>query len=159
MKRNSRRIALFLATLALVFAAASACGEDAAGPAGIDDISFLVGDWIADVLVATGVQDPNLTRDLLAEGAQFGINVQPSGAYTATLTVAGTPFTEIGRLALSGDELTFYVEFPLPDTTQGTLTRLGDDRVRLLGETSVDLDFDLVAEPANLRTELVRQAP
>jgi hypothetical protein len=157
MTRILRPTLPFLASLAVLVVSAYACGDDPAGPDLQDDITFLVGDWVADVLVATGIDDPQLSRDLLAEGADFGINVQPSGAYTATLTISGVPFTEIGFLSLRGDQLTFYVQFPAPDTTQGTLERISDDRVRLLGETAVDLDFDLVADPASLRTELFRQ--
>ena len=80
MTRILRPTLPFLASLAFLLLSAYACGDDPAGPDLQDDISFLVGDWVADVLVATGIEDPQLSRDLLAEGADFGINVQPSGA-------------------------------------------------------------------------------
>ena len=156
MKRIRCRVLPAFSAMVAFLATVAACGDDSSLVGVQDDLAFLVGDWMADVLVATGIENPELTRDLLAEGADFRINVQPSGVYTATLTVSGRPFTEIGRLSLDGEDLTFFVDFPVPDTTTGTLVQLGQDRVRLLGETSVDLDFDLVPEDAALRTELVR---
>ena len=148
--------AFFRSLFMAAIVTSAACGSDGvAGPD--DDLRFLVGDWEADVLV---VSDPTNTAadvDLIAAGATFRINVQPSGAYTATLTAGVVPFTEIGSLEVDGNQITFYRDFPSADTATGTLTQLSPDRIRLLGETRFDFDSDGTAEDADLLTELVRQ--
>lgn len=118
-----------------------------------------MGDWSADVLVVSNAADPDESLDLLEGGSAFRINVQPSGQYTATLTVFGSPVTEIGSLTVQGTVLTFYREFPSADTATATLTQLSPDRVRLVGATT--FDFEPVGSPdeAFLLTELVRQDP
>lgn len=148
--RISRAAALLLAVLPL------GCG-DAAGPEAREGVEFLVGTWEAAVLQATSVADPGRNEDLIAAGATFIINVQPSGQYTATLTVFGFPVTEIGTLQVQGSALTLYREFPTPDTATATLTQLSQDRIRLLGETTFAFDPATGAEDATLLTELVRQ--
>ncbi|HSG47104.1 MAG TPA: hypothetical protein VLA43_04720 [Longimicrobiales bacterium] len=141
----------------LLFAFLTTGCDDATGPRAREGLEFLVGDWSADVLVVTSTADPGQSIDLLEGGSAFRINVQPSGLYTATLTVLGTPVTEIGTLAVEGTVLTFYREFPSADTATATLTQLSPDRVRLVGSTT--FDFEPVGSPddASLLTELVRQ--
>lgn len=133
--------------------------DDATGPKPREGLEFLVGDWSADVLVVTSVADPGQSLDLLEGGSGFRINVQPSGQYTATLVVLGSPVTEIGTLTVEGTVLTFYREFPSTDTATATLTQLSPDRVRLVGATT--FDFEPVGSPdeASLLTELVRLDP
>lgn len=148
---------LLLTTL-LSLVATTAC-SDSSGPGDLEGIAFLVGDWDADVLVATSITNPAESDDLIARGASFRINVQPSGQYTAVLTFIATPLTEIGQAELDGNRLTLYREFPSPDTSVATLTQLSADRIRLLGESSYDFDFGgpRPSEPVELVTELQRR--
>lgn len=155
---KSARLALLPALAALSFGGV-ACGSDPAGPTPKEGLEFLVGDWEADSLVATNQADPSDQVDLLAAGSDFRINVQPSGQYTATLTVLGATVPEIGTLEVDGSTIILYREFPTPDTSFATLTQLSDNRVRLVGDSSFDFDQDGASEPAELLTELVRQTP
>lgn len=134
----------------------AACG-DSTGPGTREGLEFMVGDWKAEALVVVSVADPQESVDLLEGGSTFRINVQPSGQYTATLTVFGSPVTEIGFLALDGSILTLYRQFPSPDTSTAILTQLSPDRVRLVGESAFDFDGNGQNEPAALTTELARE--
>lgn len=156
MPLRSRRLSSLAPAVALLAFAATGC-SDATGPRDLEGVAFLVGTWQADSLVATAVADANRTENLLAGGASFSINVQPSGQYTATLTVFGFPSTEIGRLTLEGTSLTLYREFPSADTASATLTQLGPDRVRLLGATTFQFSPTIGPEEASLLAEMVRQ--
>lgn len=148
----SQRFVLPLLTALL----ATACG-DTAGPEPREGLEFLVGTWTATSVVATSVAPPVLTADLIGGGGSFVINVQPSGQYTATLTVFGAPATEIGTLEVSGSQVTLYTQFPFPDTATATLTQLGQDRIRLEGSTTFQFDPTRGPEEATLTSELVRQ--
>src|SRR4051812_46439700 len=93
----SRRFtALLLATLLLPFL--GACASDALlGPDA--DLAFLVGDWDATRFVVQSKADPKVAPELIKGlGAQFSLNVQPSGQYTAILVYQSSPFTEIGLI-------------------------------------------------------------
>lgn len=104
------------------------------------------------------VADPDRTADLLLSGASFSINVQPSGQYTAVLTVLGFPQTEIGILSVDGGELVFNRQHPSSDTSRATYELLdGGSKVRLSGPTEFDFDGDQVGEPSTLLTELGRR--
>jgi hypothetical protein len=147
--------------LALGFAVAGCGEEDGLTPQ--DDLDFFVGDWEAEELSVSSRPDPGqpgdtvVTVDLIDAGSSFRINIQPSGQYTATLTFLARPVTEIGTLEIDGDQITFFRDFPLPDTASGTVTQLSADRILLLGETAFDFDLDGSGEEADLRSELVRQ--
>jgi len=139
-----------------LLAALAAC-PDSTPVQPIDDITELIGDWDAYVLDVSAPGSPGLTRDLLAEGAAFRINVQPSGQYTAVLTLLGASQVEIGTLVRTGDRLTLYRAVPSPDTSFATYTRLAPDSIRLDGATRFDFQGDGEPEDADLRTELARR--
>ncbi len=146
---------LLLPVLALTTITACGGGE-VTGPG--QGIQALVGDWVAQKLEVTMVADPTRTADLLESGASFSINVQPSGQYTAVLTILGFPQTEIGFLEIDGNELVFVRQHPSPDTSRAQYSLLdGGSRVRLTGPTEFDFDGDQVGEPSTLLTELVRR--
>ena len=142
---------------ALIACVVGACG-DTAGPEAKEGLEFLVGTWTAESVVATSVAPPVLTVDLIDGGGSFVINVQPTGQYTATLTVFGAPATEIGTLEVSGSNVTLYTDFPFPDTATATLTQLGEDRIRLEGGTTFQFEPSRGPEEATLTSELVRGA-
>ena len=135
---------------------ASCGGDEVTGPG--QEIDALVGDWVAQKLEVTLVADPTRTADLLESGASFSINVQPSGQYTAVLTILGFPQTEIGFLEVDGNELVFKRQHPSSDTSRADYSLLdGGSRVRLNGATEFDFDGDQIGEPSTLLTELVRR--
>ena len=73
-----------LQILALVAVITSCGGDTAVEPD--NDLEFLVGDWDATRFVVQSKANPEVAPDLIGGlGAQFFMNVQPSGQYTATL--------------------------------------------------------------------------
>lgn len=159
MKGTAARISrrrFFLMVLFSMLLIAGCGGDDPTGPDA--SIDALVGDWVAQRLEVTMVADPTRVADLIEGGASFSINVQPSGQYTAVLTVLGFSQTEIGFLVVEGDELVLNRQHPSADTTRADYALLdGGSRIRLLGPTEFDFDGDQVGEPSTLLTELVRR--
>ena len=123
------------------------CGDDATGPD--PQLTPFVGDWSATELVLTSVANPDVASDLIELGANFKLNVQPSGQYTAILIVAMQTSTEIGRVTISGNTLTLSRNFPTPSTTTGVYQFFGSDFV-LDGETEFDFNLDGTAEAARV---------
>lgn len=130
--------------------------SDGGSLAPVDDLTPLVGDWDAYVLQVSVPGSPDLSRDLLEDGATFRINVQPSGQYTAVLSLLAASQVEIGTLVRDGDQLTLYRAVPSPDTSMATYTELAPDRMRLDGTTRFDFEGDGSVEEAALLTELLR---
>ena len=77
--------------LSLLVMAACGSGGLAPDPA----LAPFVGDWDATKLVLTSVANPDMAPDLIAMGASFKLNIQPSGQYTAILIYAQQASTEI----------------------------------------------------------------
>jgi len=154
--RASRRRLL----LGLLLAAGPVWGcGDTTLPEPQGELAFLVGDWDAEAMVVASLSDPLKTADVLAQRGAFRLNVQPSGQYTATAIFSGVPATEMGVLRIRGTAVTFFREFPSPDTATGVVTQLSADRVRLVGESTYDFDDDLPGqrEAVTLTTDLARR--
>ncbi len=118
-------------TLAPVLAS---CGEDTAvGPT--QDLEFLVGDWDATRFVVQSKANPEVAPDLIGGlGAQFFMNVQPSGQYTATLVFQASPITDIGLLQVDGDDVIFHVNVPSPAINRSRYTLFAGG-MTLVGDT------------------------
>lgn len=131
------------------------CSDDPVGPDA--DPGPLVGDWEATSLVVTNVANPTQAPDLIALGATFTLNVQPSGQYTAILVFAQQSSTEIGTLHVSGSSVTLRPSFPpgQPATT-GTFSIQGD-LMTLDGATEFDFNLDGTPEPAAAHFEFRRR--
>jgi hypothetical protein len=134
----------------------STCGDE--GGVGPDEaLEAFVGDWTASRFVVRSRANPEIAPDLIsALGAEFTVNVQPSGQYTAILVYQSTPITELGQLEVIGDELVFHVSFPSVRTTRSHFTFSGP-RVTLVGDTEFDYNFDGTPEPAEATIELIRR--
>jgi len=133
-----------------------ACGEDPvqADPA----VAPFVGTWDADSLTLTNDANPSQVANILATGS-FVIIVEPSGQYTATLTVFSQSSPEIGQLrVLNATTLTLTPSFPpgRPVAT-ATYTFQADDDLTLEGASEFDFNFDDIDEPAQAYTHLVRR--
>ena len=140
----------------LVVVLTGACGEDPieADPA----VTPFVGTWDADSLTLISDASPPDTANLLTFGSFF-ITVEPSGQYTATLTVLGQPSPEIGQLGVvNGSTLTLTPSFPAgrPVGTSAYVFQ-ADDYLILDGPTEFDFNLDGTAEPAQAHFELRRQ--
>jgi hypothetical protein len=141
----ARAIVLFLAGVAV------SCGggdtsvptEPPPGP------GFMVGDWIATVLVVTSSENPEVSVDLAAEGATFTLSVQPSGRYTAILSGFGQASSESGTLSVEGSEVVFRRTLPSPEISRSTWERNGAD-VTLTGPTQFDFNLDGLTEDATI---------
>ncbi len=132
----------------------AACGEESVGPD--PDVAPLVGNWDATSLVLTSVANPQVRPDLVALGASFRLNIQPSGQYTAILIYAQQSSTEIGTLSVSGNTLTMTRDFP-SRSTSAALFSLSGDRLTLDGDSEFDFNLDGTPEPALAHFELTRR--
>ena len=143
----------FLTVLAL---GVQACG----GEGGVDPdaaLAAFVGDWDASRFVVKSKANPEIAPDLIsALGAEFSVNVQPSGQYTAILVYQSLPITELGMLEVVGNEVIFHVSHPSARTTRSRFTFNGP-RVTLVGDTEFDYNFDGTPEPAEATIELIRR--
>ncbi len=137
-----------------------ACGDDAdSGDPLVADPSVapFVGDWEAQALTLTSIANPEIVVDLLALGATFTLNVQPSSQYTGILVYLGQASTEIGDLSVSGSTLTLRRDFPTTGVTPGTFEFFGPDRFTLDGDSEFDFNLDGTAEAALSHFDLVRR--
>ncbi len=129
------------------------CSSDGVTPD--PSVASLVGDWTADSLVLTSVANPDVSVELIATGATFALNVQPSGLYTAILISGRTSSTEIGWLSTSGAAITLRRTFPSPDSTTGTYAQSGD-RLTIDGQTDYEFVHG-VKEAADEHLVLLKQ--
>jgi hypothetical protein len=120
-------------------------------------LAQFVGDWDASRFVVKSKANPEIDPDLIGDlAAEFSVNVQPSGQYTAILVYEGLPITEIGTLEVEGIDLIFHVAFPEAKTTRSRFTFAGP-RLTLVGDTEFDYNFDGTPEPAEATIELIRR--
>lgn len=145
--------------MALGLALLAACsGEDGVSPD--PKIAFMVGTWDAVRFELTPDAAPDQSLDLVTElDATFTLNVQPSGFYTATLTLPGvaSPPPETGQLDVEGTELVFNRSSPSPATSRAAYTEPASGRVIFTGPTEFDLNGDQVLDDVTLEVELVRR--
>lgn len=132
----------------------AACGSESVGPD--PGVAPLVGDWDATRLVLTSVANPQVKPDLIALGATFRMNVQPSGQYTAILLYAQQSSTEIGTLSVSGNTVTMKRDFPSRSTSAAVFS-LSGDHLTLDGDSEFDFNLDGTPEPALAHFELLRR--
>jgi hypothetical protein len=149
-----RRSKALLAFAALVVAS---CGGTATGPDQTPNLVPFVGSWRATSLVVTSKANPSVHPDLVQEGAQFDLDVQPSGQYTAILTYSGQASTEIGTASVSGNIVTLVRTFPAPPQTTTATYTLQRDLLTLEGDTEFDFNLDGTPEEARSRTVLLRR--
>lgn len=141
--------------VALAAFALLACGEDQPGPGGDPALAALVGEWNATQLVLTSVANPGTSVDIVAMGAEFTLNIQPSGQYTAILLFSGQAGTEIGFVSVSGNTLILRRNFPSEETTTAVY-QLSGNRLVMDGETDFDFNLDGSAEAATAHFDLTR---
>ncbi len=137
-----------------------ACGDgtDTGDPLVADPaVAPFVGDWEATALTLTSTANPEIIADLIALGATFTLNVQPSSQYTAILVYLGQASTEIGSLSVSGSTLTLHRDFPTTAVTPGTFEFFGPDRLTLDGDSDFDFNLDGSAEAALSHLDLIRR--
>ena len=138
----------------VVLTAACGSGDEILKPD--PSVSALVGDWSATAMVVTSVANPDIHPDLIALGATFTLNVQPSGQYTAILIYAQQASTEIGILSVSGNVVTMTRSFPNQETSTAVYALAGN-KLTLDGDTKFDFNLDGTPEDALGHIELQRQ--
>jgi hypothetical protein len=139
----------------LTSGALAGCGSESVG--NDPSVAFLVAEWDAVRMVVVNLANPTIAPDLIANGATFYLDVQPSGRYTAILTVAGQPATEFGRVEVVGNQVLFHREQPGPSRTDAADYRVSGDTLFLTGPTDFDFNLDGQTEAARLETELLRR--
>ena len=139
----TKAVVLFLAGVAV------SCGGDSAGPGDTPGPDFMVGDWMATVLVITSTVNPEVSWDLMAAGATFTLLVQPSGRYTAILSALGQSSSESGILYVEGPQVVFRRSIPSVEVSRSTWVREGAD-VILTGPTEYDFNSDGMVEDGTI---------
>lgn len=144
----------------VMVALGAACGGDQ-GPDVDPAIAPFVGTWVADSLTITNQANPTQVANILDPtfGGSFSINVQPSGQYTATLTVYAQANPEIGWLSVinaSTLSLTPTIPAGRPVATASYVFQ-SDDYLILDGATEFDFNLDGTDEVALAHFELERQ--
>ena len=129
---RARRLCCRLPALVLASLLVGCGGDDPIRPN--ESIAFLVGDWDAQRFLVESREDPTVKLELIELGAEFSINFQPSGQYTALLVYQGNPLTEIGLVEVDGNEVVFAVTHPSPGTSRSQYT-LSGSRLTLMGDT------------------------
>jgi hypothetical protein len=133
------------------------CGGDN-GPEVDPAVAPFVGTWDADSLAVTNDADTTVVANVLDFGSFF-ITVEPSGQYTATLTVNGSANPQIGQLTVNNaNTLTLTPSFPSgePPATSSYVF-LSGDYVVLEGPTDFDFNLDGTPEPAQAYFGLQRR--
>ena len=155
VKRSWWGGALWSALVATLLLSACAGGDDGTAP----DLTVarFVGDWSASAFVLTSVANPDVHPDLIALGATFSLNVQPSGQYTAILLYAGDSLTELGRIEVSGSTVVLNRDFPNTSTSSSTFTFQGTNTLVLDGDSEFDFNLDGTAEPARAHLVLAKK--
>lgn len=155
--KGGGRLPRLLAAAAVI--AATACGGDGGtGPGGNGTdpaLAPFVGDWRANAMVLTNKANPSVAPDLVQEGAEFTINVQPSGQYTAILLYMQSSSTEIGYLSVSGNTVILDRTFPSPSTSSASYQFSGGQLI-LDGDSEFDFNLDGTPEPAQAHIVLVK---
>lgn len=118
-----------------------------------EEIAFLVGDWNARSFVVTNPAAPVQTVDVVRDlDGRFGFFVEPSGRYTAVLTLFLPQPPESGILFLRDGLLILDPDGGEPAPT--AFERVGE-RVILRGESEFDFNFDGEPDPAEVVIDLV----
>lgn len=157
MASSSRRARCFFVVVAAGLMAVAGCIDNTVDPE-LVEVDFLVGSWESTEMLMISEADPEREVDLVQVfDATFTLDVEPSGRYTAELTLAGggTSFTDLetGSLSVEGDSLVF-------NSDEGSVSRsrfeVREDGTLLVldGAAEFDFDGDLEAEPATLHLEL-----
>lgn len=155
-KADFGRVGAWSVVALLTLFLGSCGGSDVTGPGLNPSLVPFVGDWRATSMVLTSKANPDVHPDLIQEGAQFDLNVQPSGQYTAILTYQAQASTEIGFVSVSGNVVTLERSFPSPQTSTATYTLQGNV-LTLEGDTEFDFNLDGTPEEARSRIVLSKR--
>lgn len=146
MTRRNRISALGRAVFGGIALLAAACGggDDPLNVEPDPALAPFVGNWTALAMVVTSVANPDVSPDLIEEGATFSLNIQASGQYTANLIFLQQVSTEIGFISVSGSTVTLKREFPTRSTSTATYEFQGN---LLILDGPTEFDFNLDGEP------------
>jgi hypothetical protein len=153
MKTAYRRCRLFpfALILSLLAGGLTGCSDDSTG---VDKaLAPLVGTWRAAALVLTNAANPEVSLDLVEAGATFTLSVLGNGQYSASLAAFGQSNTEIGRIEVSGNQVTITPTTPTGPSIVGTFEFQGSVLV-VDGGTEYDFNQDGISESALVHMEL-----
>jgi len=109
MKVSRIATALLIGSVALV-----GCDDDDDDVVGVDDnFDTIAGDFSADSFVYSDVNDPTVTRDLVAEGGIIDLSIQDDGTFQSSYGEPGQPvFTNTGTVAFQDDDTLQFSDDP-----------------------------------------------
>jgi hypothetical protein len=155
-KQMARRVLGVAVGLVMTGLLAACGGDDGVTPDA--RVTPFVGTWEADSLTITNDANPTQVANVLTFGSFF-ITVEPSGQYTASLTIGAQANPEIGQLSvLDGSTLTLTPTTPAgrPAATSAYVFASADYLI-LDGPTEFDFNGDEEPEPSQAHIELRRQ--
>lgn len=133
----------FFALFLVLLLSSSGCSDDPAGP---KELQPLVGVWRATELVMTSQDNPDLSVDLIEEGATFTLSILSDGQYSASLSILGQSTTELGQVEVSGNNVTIAPTQPEGPPLVATWVLQGENLV-LDGESEFDFNRDGTSVP------------
>lgn len=121
------------------------CSDGGSGPG--NELEPLLGSWKATSLVMTNQANPEISLDLLEQGAEFVLSILSTGQYSASLTAFGLTHTEVGTVEVSANQVTIAPTSPVGPALNATWSIQGGSLV-LDGESSFDFNQDGEEEPS-----------
>ena len=137
---------LLLSTSGLV-----GCSDSGTEP--VKALEPLVGTWRAQELILTNSANPDVSVDLIQEGATFTLAILSTGQYSASLAAFGAATTEVGEVTVSGSQVTIKPTSPEGPPLVATFSFQGTTLV-LDGTSEYDFNQDGITEAAQAHIEL-----
>lgn len=156
MRRLARTPSALALLPALLLLALGGCGGDGPTEPVDPELEPFVGFWSATALIQTSVENPDKSVDLIAEGAEFTLEIEADGAYETVLIAFGNRFSENGRVEVQGQELLFSVGGN-SDQPDRAAYQLSGDQLVLEGSSTFNFQDGEGSVPTDLRIELERQ--
>jgi len=154
MTSTQRLASVFSFTLLLILLlASSGCSGGGTGPG--KELEPLVGMWRAQDMVLTNAANPTISVDLVEEGATFTLSILSTGQYSAVLSMLGQSNTEVGKVKVSGNNITITPTSPSGPPLVATFEFVGEVLV-LDGSSEFDFNMDGTPEEALAHIALFR---
>jgi hypothetical protein len=136
----------------------SACGGDSDSPAAppapppSDDLTPVVGSWLADSIVVSPKANPSEAVEIVSrDGVQLTFTVQSSGAYRAVLRAFGSQSEETGTIRLQGGQIFFSVQTPVVSSASGQWSRTGGRLILESDDLPLDFNRDGILDDVHQR--------
>lgn len=124
-----------------------------------DEFEEVEGSFGATNLTFTSTTDPTVTREIVAEGATFNLQIDRAGRFTSTFTDAGRTITRTGTVRFVDDDTFEFSDDPFEDDAVVAprtfdFTRAGTRFTLESDDDEFDFDDDDIFDDAEFEAEL-----